>query len=125
MSSRILIVDDSPLVRKLLRQCFESETGLEICAEAADGKEAIEKAQACHPDVILLDLSMPVMNGLEAAKALNESMPSIPLIMFTNYNTSNLEQEALAAGISKVIVKTDPLADLINCVRSLLVKHVA
>ena len=125
MLSRILIVDDSPLVRKLLRKCFESEPGLEVCAEAADGKEGIEKARECHPDLILLDLSMPVMNGLEAAKALNGSMPSIPLIMFTNYNTSNLQQEALAVGISKVIVKTDPLADLITCVRSLLVKHVA
>lgn len=125
MLSRILIVDDSPLVRKLLRNCLESEAGWEICAEAADGKEAIEKARECHPDLILLDLSMPVMNGLEAAKVLTESMPSIPLVMFTNYNTTNLEQEALAVGISKVIVKTDPLADLITCVRSLLVKHVA
>jgi len=125
MSSRILIVDDSPLVRKLLRKCFDSEPGLEICGEAGDGKEAIEKAKECHPDLILLDLSMPVMNGLEAAKVLNESMPSVPLIMFTNYNTTNLAEEAVAVGISKVIVKTDPLGDLITCVRSLLVRHVA
>lgn len=124
MSNRILIVDDSPLVRNLLRKCFESEPGWQICGEAGNGKEAIEKAQEVRPNLIVLDLSMPVMNGLDAAKALTKLMPSVPLIMFTSYNTHHLEQEALAAGISRVVVKSEPLAELISCVRS-LVKEVA
>jgi DNA-binding NarL/FixJ family response regulator len=124
MPSRILIVDDSPLVRNLLRHCFESEAGWQICGEASNGKEAIEKAQAIRPDLVVLDLSMPVMNGLEAAKVLSKLMPSVPLIMFTSFSTSYLEQEAMAAGISRVIVKAGPLAELVTCVRSLM-KEVA
>lgn len=124
MPSRILIVDDSPLLRNLLRNCFESEPEWQVCGEAGNGKEAIEKAQAVRPDLVILDLSMPVMNGLEAAKVLSKLMPSVPLIMFTSFSTRYLEQEAVAAGISRVIVKAGSLMELVTCVRSLM-KEVA
>jgi DNA-binding NarL/FixJ family response regulator len=124
MAPRILIVDDSSLVRNLLRTCFEAQSGWQVSGEACNGQEGIAKAQQVHPNLILLDLSMPVMNGLDAAKTLTQLMPSVPLVMFTSFMTSNLEREAMAAGIRKVIVKSGPLMDLIGCVR-LLVKDAA
>jgi DNA-binding NarL/FixJ family response regulator len=120
MPPRILIVDDSSIIRNLLRNCFESEPGWKVSGEAANGKEGIEKAKDTHPNLIVLDLSMPVMNGIEAAKILTKLMPSVPLLMFTSFLTSTLEREALAAGIRKVLVKSGPLADLVGCVRSLV-----
>jgi DNA-binding NarL/FixJ family response regulator len=120
MPPRILIVDDSSLVRKLLRQCFESEPGWQVSGEACNGQEGIEKAQKVHPNFIVLDLSMPVMNGLDAAKILAKLMPAVPMVMFTSFTTSNLESEALAAGIKRVIIKSEPLTELVGCVRALV-----
>lgn len=120
MPPRILIVDDSSLVRNLLRTCFEAQSGWEVSGEAGNGQEGIVKAQQIHPNLIVLDLSMPVMNGLDAARALSKLMPSVPLVMFTSFMTSNLEGEARAAGISKVIIKSGPLTELVGCVRSLV-----
>lgn len=117
MALRILIIDDSSEVRYVMRKVFESEPGLLVCGEASNGKEGIEMAGQVHPNLIILDLSMPVMNGLEAAKILNHSMPSVPLIMFTSFQTPVLEAEAMAAGISRIVVKSGPLAELLNCVR--------
>jgi DNA-binding NarL/FixJ family response regulator len=120
MAPRILIVDDSALIRNLLRERFESEPGWRISGEAVNGKEGIEKAQETHPNFIVLDLSMPVMNGLDAAKILSRMMPTVPLVMFTSFMTGNLEREALASGISRVFVKSASLTDLVGCVRSLV-----
>jgi len=117
---RILIVDDSAPLRKSLRRCFECEPGWQVSGEATNGKEAIQKACELHPNIILLDLSMPEMNGLEAAKALKKLMPSVPLVMFTSFVTANLEREALACGICRVIVKSDPMGKLVGCVRSMV-----
>jgi len=117
---RILIVDDSAPLRKTLRRCFECEPGWQVTGEAVNGKDAIEKACELHPNIILLDLSMPEMNGLEAAKALTKIMPSVPLVMFTSFMTSNLEKEALSCGICKVLIKSDPMFKLVGCVRSLV-----
>jgi len=119
MPFRILIVDDNPLVRNLLRKSLESQADWQVCGEAADGKEGIEKAQAMSPNLIILDLSMPVVNGIEAAKILSHQMPNVALIMFTSFSTPSLEQMALAAGVDKVISKSDSLTDLIECARSL------
>jgi DNA-binding NarL/FixJ family response regulator len=119
MPPRILIVDDSALVRKFLQTCLETESGWQVCGEAGNGEEAIEKAKELQPDLIVLDLSMPVMNGLETAKALSKLVPSVPLIMYTTFHTRHLENEAQAAGISRVILKSEPLTNLIACVRSL------
>jgi DNA-binding NarL/FixJ family response regulator len=119
MSLRILIIDDSTQVRDVMRKVFECEPGWLVCGEASNGKEGVEMAQSVHPNLIILDLSMPVMNGLEAAKILNQSMPSVPLIMFTSFQTRVLQEQAIAAGVSKVVVKSGPLAELVNCVRVL------
>ena len=125
MPSRILIVDDSAAVRKLIRRCLESTPGWQVCGEAANGKDAVEKAEEIQPNLVVLDLSMPVMNGLEVARILKKLMPEVPLIMFTSFITHRLKQEALAAGISKVIMKEGPLVDLVSAVRSLITKDAA
>ena len=79
MPKCILIVDDSALIRRMIHETLEQQDGWEVCGEAADGREAIEKAQQLKPDLIVLDLSMPVMNGLEAARVLKGLFPSLPL----------------------------------------------
>ena len=124
MSLCILIVDDSSLIRKTVREALEEQTGWLICGEAENGKQAIEKAQQLKPDLIILDLSMPVMNGLEAAQALKKLMPAIPLVMFTAFKTNNLHQLALAAGVNTVVMKSDPISVLVKSIRS-LAKQVA
>jgi CheY-like chemotaxis protein len=74
------------------------ESDFEVCGEAHDGQDAIEKAQRLLPDLIILDLSMPVMNGLDAARVLKDRMPSVPIIMFTLYVDPFVEQESRSAG---------------------------
>jgi two-component system nitrate/nitrite response regulator NarL len=76
-------------------------------SEAENGAEGVQKAQELNPGLVILDLSMPVMNGLEAAHALRLTMPHVPLLMFTNNNGPAMEREARAAGISVVISKSD------------------
>ena len=119
MMPRILIVDDSLLIRNIVRDCFEAVPGWQVCGEAGNGKEGIEKAQEVHPSLIVLDLSMPVMNGLDAAKALHRLMPAVPVIMFTSFITHHLEKEALAAGVSRVMNKEEPLTNLVTAAQSL------
>ena len=120
MPKRILIVDDSPVIRKTLHQTLERQDDWEICGEAANGREGIEKAVRLKPDVIVLDLAMPVMNGLDAARELTRRLPSLPLLMFTNFETARLKQEAISAGVSALVSKTESVEVLISGLRALL-----
>jgi DNA-binding NarL/FixJ family response regulator len=117
---RILIVDDSPVIRKRLRELLEQQTGWEVCGEAANGREGIEKAQELKPDVIVLDLSMPVMNGIEAARELTRLLPSVPLLMCTDFETAHLRRKALSAGVRTVVSKSELLGDLVTSIQDLL-----
>jgi DNA-binding NarL/FixJ family response regulator len=120
MPKRILIVDDSPVIRKTLHQTLERQDDWEICGEAANGREGIEKAVRLKPDVIVLDLAMPVMNGLDAARELTRLVPWVPLLMFTNFETARLKQEALSAGVSTLVLKSESIEFLISGLRALL-----
>jgi two-component system nitrate/nitrite response regulator NarL len=104
MPKSILIVDDSAFMRQKLRTAFERISGWEV-GEAENGQDAIEKARELKPDLIVLDLSMPVMNGLEAAPVLRRMLPNAPIIMFTLYTGKFLEQGAASAGVTEVISK--------------------
>jgi CheY-like chemotaxis protein len=100
-----MIVDDHATIRRMLRAVFEAED-LEV-SDAVDGADGVRKAQEIKPNLIILDLSMPVMNGLEAARALKLLMPLVPLLMFTNHAGEILKKDALASGIFAVVCKTD------------------
>jgi DNA-binding NarL/FixJ family response regulator len=89
---------------------LESQPEFEVCGEAENGRVAIDKAQRLKPDLIVLDLAMPVMNGLEAARILRATMPEIPILMYTSFATSNLAEEAMAAGATRVATKSSPPA---------------
>ena len=115
----ILIVDDNPRIRGLLRTLLEKQRGWAVCGEANNGLEAIDKAQQLLPDLIVLDQSMPVMNGLQAGRRLREFMPSVRLVMFTNFTSPYLEAEALSAGIDTVRDKSE-FATLITGIQQLL-----
>jgi CheY-like chemotaxis protein len=108
---RVLIVDDNEVIRRILTVAFLSD-GFESCAEAPNGKEGIKVAQRIHPDLIILDLSMPVMNGLEAAPELRKLFPRSSIFLFSLYADGILKENAAKAGIDLVISKSEPL-DLI------------
>ena len=115
----VLVVDDSPMIRKLLAAAFLSD-GFKTCAEAENGKEAIEVAKQIKPDVITLDLSMPVMNGLRAAPELRRVFPTTPIILFTLYGDSLSKTTVSEAGVSLVLSKTMPLSTLIDTAHQLM-----
>ena len=120
MARSVLIVDDNPLIRKHLCELFKREADFDVCGEAENGQEAIEKAQQLHPDLIVLDLSMPVMNGLDAARVLRRMMPTVPVILFSAYSGQVGSEEAHSAGVSALVSKSEAVAVLIAKARSLL-----
>jgi len=116
----ILIVDDHPAIRRALRLAFERQPGFTVCGEAEDGFDAIGKAQKLSPDLIVLDLRMPVMDGLEAARELKRLFPQIPLMMLTCYHSSAAEREAKASGVAAVFSKPEGMQNLIWHARAVL-----
>jgi CheY-like chemotaxis protein len=112
-TKRILVADDNPHLRKALCRLFQDHAYLEICAEAVNGREAVERAVQLKPDLIILDLSMPVMNGLEAARILHQLMPQVPKILFTLHAQALMTADVKSAGIRKVVSKSD-MADLVG-----------
>jgi CheY-like chemotaxis protein len=119
MAKTILVADDNAAIRKTLCQLFEAEEGYEICAEASNGQEAIQLALECHPDLIILDLSMPVMDGLAAARELKRLMPNVPIILFTQYADLGEHMFESMLSFDRVVLKTEP-AELVGHVRSLI-----
>lgn len=117
----VMIVDDHAVIRRMVREAFEAEDFKVF--DAANGAEGVQKAQEVKPGLIILDLSMPVMNGLDAARELKVLMPHVPLLMFTNNAAGIVEKEARSAGISAVISKSDSdgLKQLLSCAKALLI----
>jgi CheY-like chemotaxis protein len=116
-TKRILIVDDSDVVRDVVRTFLERSDFL-VC-EAANGAEAITKARASNPDLIVMDLVMPGMNGVEASSVIRNTMPNVPIIAFTMYDTLARSLTSSLA-ISSVVAKPDGLAKLGECIQDLL-----
>ena len=98
-SVRILVVDDSQLMRRCLRTLLEQQDTWKVCCEASNGKEAIERAKQDAPDVIVLDFQMPEMNGLDAAKEIRRQSPEVPILMVTLHMSPQLEDQAKRVGI--------------------------
>jgi DNA-binding NarL/FixJ family response regulator len=120
MPFRILIVDDSPSIRYLLRFFIEHNTDWQVCGEAENGQIAVEKVTKLKPHAVILDLSMPVMNGLEAAREISRIAPNVQMVMFTMHTSEQLRKDAQAVGIKAVISKSDTIGDhLIASLRTL------
>jgi DNA-binding NarL/FixJ family response regulator len=120
MASSILIVDDNPFIRYELRKILEAQPDFDVCGEAENGRDAVEIAENIRPDLIILDLTMPVMNGLDAAYALKKSLPETKLILFSNHGEAFFDREAQSAGFSAVIPKHHSLSELITTTRRVL-----
>jgi DNA-binding NarL/FixJ family response regulator len=116
----VLIVDDNALVRKTIGDAFTRESDFEICGEAQNGRDAIAKAQQLHPALIIMDVSMPVLNGLDATRILSRLMPRVPVIIESLHGTSPLAKAASAAGAAAVVSKTDAMTVLIGKAREVL-----
>jgi two-component system, NarL family, response regulator LiaR len=119
MAVRILIVDDSAIFRQGLRTMLEEQIDWEVCGEAADGFEAVQKNRDLTPDVIIVDLSMPRMSGVEAARQILAEFPKVPIFMLTLYLTRQLAEDASKVGIRATLSKTAP-SQLVSMVRVLL-----
>ena len=118
MPRSILLVDDHEVIRRQLRSLFNSHPEFTVCGEAVHGVDAIEKAQQLSPDLIILDLSMPEMSGLEAASALRYILPGVPLFLLTAHYSRELELAAIGSGICAVFSKHEGLDSLVSRARS-------
>ena len=103
--TKILIVDDNPSVRAALRICLKTKTDWIVCGEAENGEAAIKLARSVRPDVVLLDYAMPMMNGLEAARALSALAPECAILMYTMFAGPQLAELASSAGVRAVLSK--------------------
>jgi two-component system nitrate/nitrite response regulator NarL len=110
---RVLLVDDSALIRRAVRSLFDAHPRFEVVGEAEHGRDAVEKAPDLRPDLIILDLSMPVMNGLEAAPLLIKLLPRVWLILFTSHDLPELASLYRAAGFHAVVPKHKATTHLI------------
>jgi DNA-binding NarL/FixJ family response regulator len=116
--TRILLADDHAVVRTGLRHILEGHHGLEVVGEATNGREAIDKAIETTPDVVILDYSMPVVNGIEAASRIRERLPKTEILVFTMYDNESVIEQLLRAGVRGYVLKTEAKADLARAVEA-------
>jgi chemotaxis response regulator CheB len=119
VQKRILVVDDSPEMLKLIRLFVNSDTDFQVCGEAFDGMDAVEKAMELNPDLIILDFQMPRLNGIDAARILRHRLPDVPIILFTLHDAI-FESSLADSSIRAVLSKTDGLGVLSGKLHSLL-----
>jgi DNA-binding NarL/FixJ family response regulator len=119
MPVRILVADDHHVVRTGLRALLESKSGWQVCAEAANGREAVEKAREFAPDVAVLDIGMPILNGVEATRQIRKLSPKTEILILTMHDSDLLVQEVLSAGARGYILKDDADRNLIAAVDAL------
>jgi DNA-binding NarL/FixJ family response regulator len=118
-SLRVLVADDHELVRKGLCSLLGAQPGWEVAAEARDGREAVRMAKEHQPDVVVLDISMPGMNGLEAARQIHKAASRTKVLVLTMYDSDTFIGEALEAGVHGFLLKTDASRDLVNAINAL------
>jgi DNA-binding NarL/FixJ family response regulator len=116
---RILVSDDHPIFRFGLCSLLSSHKGWEICGEAADGREAVEKCNRLKPDLLILDICMPKLNGVDAARQILKHNPAQRILIVTDVNSEQVVQDCLAAGVRGWIFKSDAIDDLIPAVEEL------
>ena len=117
---RILVVDDHDVFRRGLKSLLSESSLGDVCGEAENGEQAIEKVKALKPDLVVLDISMPVMNGLEAARRIRQMAPSTKILILTMHDSSQMLDTAKKAGADDLVVKSEASAKLVGAVKHLL-----
>jgi DNA-binding NarL/FixJ family response regulator len=125
MTKTVLIVDDNKFVRQALCEIFEREGDFEVCGEAEDGRQAVAAAICLHPDLVILDISMPVMNGLDAARVLRSLLPTLSIILYSAAVDKAVEFQAKSIGIPEVVSKSAPVSVLISKARDIFYRSAA
>jgi DNA-binding NarL/FixJ family response regulator len=120
MTARIILADDHEIVRSGMRSLLDGHDQWEVCAEAENGKEAVEKVIALKPDMVVLDLSMPVMNGIEAAREIRKKAPNTKIVIFSMHDSPRVAEEAVLAGADAYLAKTAHFSELEKVIASLL-----
>ena len=111
---RILVADDHELVRRGVRSLLETRPDFEVCGESTDGRDAIEQAQRLSPDLIVMDISMPRLNGLEATREIRRTLPTIDILILSQHNSTEMMRQAFNAGARGYVVKTAISQDLLH-----------
>jgi DNA-binding NarL/FixJ family response regulator len=120
LAFRILIADDHPAIRRVLRALIESHTEWQVCGDAKNGADAVEKALELKPDLVILDLAMPIVDGIRAAREISSALPETPILMHTMHGSPAVNLEAKKAGVSKVVSKGESGNNLLNAIAELL-----
>src|SRR5262249_46548239 len=116
----ILIADDQAIFRRGLRSLISTRPEWHVCGEAVDGKEAVEKARQCKPDVVLLDVSMPEMNGLDTARLILQESSRCKILIVSQNDPNLMQQEAVKAGAKGFVAKSDMSRDLVGAIDAIL-----
>jgi DNA-binding NarL/FixJ family response regulator len=114
---RVLIVDDHEVVRRGVRSLLQTQASCDICGEAVDGQEAVEKATQLKPDVIVMDVSMPNLNGLEATRQIRRILPHTEVLILSQHETAEMVQQAINAGALGYVVKSSIARDLLTALQ--------
>jgi DNA-binding NarL/FixJ family response regulator len=116
--TRILIADDHRVVIEGIKSALQGHPGFELVGDATDGLQAVESAKSLRPDIVIMDFSMPNLNGIEATKQIKQFSPEIQIVIYTMYSDKELVIDLFKAGISAYVLKDDPLSDLILALRA-------
>ena len=119
MSLRILVVDDHAVVRRGVRSLLESCEGWQVCGEATTGRDAVEQSRRLRPDVVIMDLSLPELNGLDATRQILKERPEVEVLVLTMHHSEELAHDVLQAGARGYVLKSDADESLISAVESL------
>jgi len=118
--TRILVAEDHEIFRKGLRSLLESHPQFEICGEAANGKEAVDEAKRLLPDIIIMDISMPIMNGLEATKVILKESSTARIVVLSQHDSSHMLNAAIVAGASAYVTKSQVARDLLAALQNVM-----
>ena len=117
---RILVADDQEYIRQGIRALIEASPGLEVCGEAVNGEEAVQMTLEMKPDLVVLDITMPVMNGLDAAKAIRSCSPDTPILLVSIHNIETMIEDAKQIGVQGYVAKAQASELLVDAIHSIL-----